>query len=127
MFFYIFLGVLVSFFLVQYKRKNIIFPSNVGNICPKSDKERYIELLNDNNWKIKRENILKRDSYKCKWCGDITNLQVHHKYYSKYPNEQKVLPWNYPDNALVTLCDNCHKKAHNKAIKIYYRKYNDNY
>lgn len=32
-------------------------------------------------------------------------LHVHHFYYIKNRH-----PWDYPDNALVTLCDLCHMK-----------------
>ena len=83
----------------------------------------YEEKLEDQRWKDKRERILTRDGHKCKWCGRTTNLQVHHKYYNKYPNGKMVDPWDYPDDALMTLCDDCHKKCHQKyQIKIYYRK-----
>ena len=78
-------------------------------------------------WKSKRGYILKRDNYKCQWCGKQEQLQVHHKYYSKYPNNVKVQPWNYPNDALITLCNECHQKAHKKKIKVYYRKYTENY
>lgn len=88
----------------------------------------YGEMLKDSRWREKREKILNRDGYKCRWCGSGENLQVHHKYYSRYPNGVKVEPWNYPDDALITLCDKCHKKVHDKKkMKIYYRRYNDNY
>lgn len=87
----------------------------------------YNDLLEKEEWKNKRSRILERDYYCCRWCGERENLQVHHKYYSKYPNNEKVMPWNYPDDALVTLCRVCHKKAHNKTIKVYYRSWNRNY
>lgn len=87
----------------------------------------YEDLLLMSEWKTKRDCILKRDDYKCQWCGKQENLQVHHKYYSKYPNNIKVQPWNYPNDALITLCDECHQKAHKKKIKVYYRSYTDNY
>ena len=58
----------------------------------------------------------------------IQKKQVHYKYYSKYPNGFRVSPWNYPDDALITLCDNCHKKVHEKKkIKTYHRSYSENY
>lgn len=91
-------------------------------------KKSYEELLQTKEWKEKRDSIIKRDNYKCVFCGSPYNLQVHHKYYSKYPNNRFVDPWNYPDDALITLCDNCHHKVHNKNnIKVYYRRYFDNY
>ena len=31
---------------------------------------------------------------------------------------------DYPDEAFITLCDECHKKVHSKKkIKVYYRQY----
>ena len=88
----------------------------------------YEDLLKTEEWKDKRDTILKRDDYKCRFCGKACNLQVHHKYYSRYPNGQLAYPWNYPDEALITLCNVCHKKVHkSKKIKTYYRKYSDNY
>lgn len=37
-----------------------------------------------------------------------TILHVHHKYYVI-----NKLAWNYPDDALITLCKDCHQKLHN--------------
>ena len=88
----------------------------------------YEDLLKTEEWREKRQKILNRDNNKCVYCGKTHNLQVHHKYYSKYPNGFRVYPWNYPDDALITLCDECHKKVHSKKkIKNYYRSYSDNY
>ena len=75
----------------------------------------------------KRKSILKRDNYKCRYCSSTNNLCVHHKYYLQYPNHKKVKPWNYPDDALITLCNKCHYRVHkNKQIKVYYKKYDTN-
>ena len=42
-------------------------------------------------------------------------LNVHHKYYVR---EKK--PWEYDDDALVTLCADCHKKRHaEEQIPVY--------
>ncbi|WP_035694866.1 hypothetical protein [Flavobacterium soli] len=38
-------------------------------------------------------------------------LHVHHKYYIL-----NKLPWEYENNALITLCDLCHKKIHETQI-----------
>lgn len=100
---------------------------NWGGIDNERQTPTYEDLLLRSEWKAKRDCILKRDNNKCQWCGKQENLQVHHKYYSKYPNNVKVQPWNYPNDALITLCDECHQKAHKKKIKVYYRRYTDNY
>lgn len=41
-------------------------------------------------------------------------LNVHHKYYIN-----GLMPWEYDDDALVTLCQECHKKRHETAIPKY--------
>lgn len=88
----------------------------------KSNKEKYYDDLNDERWKRKREKILKIHSYRCP-CGSRENLQIHHKYYNKYPDGSWARAWDYPDNALMVLCDDCHKKYHkNHKSPIYYRK-----
>lgn len=89
----------------------------------KSNKEKYYDDLNDERWKRKREKILKRDGYRCRWCGCVDGLQVHHKYYNKYPDGGRVKAWDYPDDALMVLCGDCHKEYHSKhKVKSYYRK-----
>ena len=46
---------------------------------------------------------------------NIKGLNVHHKYYM-----QGLKPWEYPDDALVTLCEDCHKKRHQEStIPVY--------
>ena len=73
---------------------------------------------------IMRNNSRQRDGYKCAYCGSKSKLNVHHKYYNLYPNGKHVNAWDYPDDALITLCESCHKKVHEtKPVKVYYRKY----
>ena len=42
-------------------------------------------------------------------------LHVHHKYY--YENK---LPWDYPDDALVSMCSKCHYEFHQHNTVPYY-------
>ena len=109
------------------RRKNVNVPThkNIDNGEYKTVtwKDSYREDLNDERWKMKREKILKRDGYKCRWCGSIDKLDVHHKYYNKYPDGSRVRAWDYPDDALIVLCRDCHEKYHSKyKNKSYYRK-----
>lgn len=70
----------------------------------------YLELLKSAQWQRKRLEVLQRDNFTCKCCGSKEkSLHVHHLYYEK---DKK--PWEYPDSALVTLCEDCHRKRHNK-------------
>ena len=88
----------------------------------------YSDLLNTEEWRNKRLKIIKRDNCRCVYCGNRFHLHVHHKYYSAYPNGVLVDPWNYPDDALITLCSYCHQRVHaRKKIKVYHRRYTDNY
>lgn len=43
------------------------------------------------------------------------HLEVHHRYYIR-----DRYPWEYPDNALVTLCNWCHQELHNSEKISYY-------
>lgn len=64
----------------------------------------YIEKLKDPRWQKKRLEILERDEWTCQICHDSSStLVVHHRRY--LPNTD---PWDYPDDLLVTLCENCH-------------------
>ena len=67
----------------------------------------YSELLKDVKWKRKRMRILRRDHFQCTVCGSKESLRVHHTYYV-----EGKLPWRYPENSLLTLCENCHYKWH---------------
>jgi 5-methylcytosine-specific restriction endonuclease McrA len=66
----------------------------------------YTQNLLSPKWKKKRTAILKRDNNACQNCGDTNQLQVHHCYY-----ESGLKPWEYPDESLVTLCNDCHHRA----------------
>jgi len=68
----------------------------------------YSDLLKDPRWQRKRLEILERDDFTCQKCYETTKtLHVHHKVYSK----QKVDPWTYADNVLITLCEDCHQSV----------------
>lgn len=45
---------------------------------------------------------------------EIKPLNIHHLYYVK-----NYKPWEYDDNALITLCADCHKKRHKTNVPIY--------
>jgi 5-methylcytosine-specific restriction endonuclease McrA len=78
--------------------------------CSVKLKRTYLENLKDPLWQRKRLEILNRDGFRCQFCNDDKNtLTVHHKIYRK-----NSLPWEYEDHELITLCEPCHKKFHNK-------------
>lgn len=66
---------------------------------------KYSEKLKDPRWQKKRLKILKRDGFKCMCCLTKDKmLSVHHRYYFALTE-----PWDYPNKALITLCQDCHE------------------
>ena len=83
--------------------KNLNQTSNKRN-----NPDQYRKELNHPLWKKRRLEIIKRDGDKCTKCGDTEKiLNVHHKYYLFGKK-----PWEYPDDALITLCIDCHQLLH---------------
>ena len=122
--------ILMAICLIRDRRKP---PLTITNSTPRNDLRgynptmppSYDELLKRDEWRTKRLQIIARDGHRCRMCDSRHNLDVHHLYYSKYPDGRKVIPWNYPDDALITLCRDCHNKTHQmRIIKSYYRPYN---
>ena len=66
----------------------------------------YKEKLLDVRWQKRRLEILEKDHWSCRACATKSgSFHVHHLWYDGSD------PWDYPDEALVTLCSSCHKKA----------------
>lgn len=60
-------------------------------------------------YRLFRNDVLKRDHYQCVKCGEKINLNVHHiKAFAKYPELRFDA-----DNG-ITLCKRCHRKVHQK-------------
>jgi hypothetical protein len=75
----------------------------------------YSDKLRDPRWQKKRLEIMQRDDWKCRMCGDSkSTLHVHHTVYSR-----RKAPWNVPDDTLVTLCERCHELAHVRGVSIW--------
>jgi len=69
----------------------------------------YNKQLQNRKWGEKSIEIRKRDKSKCTKCFSKRNLQVHHTYYVGF---KYLLPWEYPNDSLITLCEKCHHKEH---------------
>jgi hypothetical protein len=78
-------------------------------------KPTYVEQLKHPNWQRKRLEILEREEFMCEECenADLT-LHVHHGYY-----EKGLSPWEYPDESLHVLCEDCHKKAQRQLTLLH--------
>lgn len=61
--------------------------------------------LKSDAWKRKRYVVLKRDNWKCVYCGKNAT-QVHHKRYAKKNIGKEPIKW------LVSICKPCHDKRH---------------
>ena len=64
------------------------------------------EYLKSNEWKRKRYVVLKRDNWRCVYCG-APATQVHHKKYAKRNIGKEPIDW------LVSVCNTCHNSLHN--------------
>lgn len=72
-------------------------------------KFNYKEELNSPEWQRKSCNHKYLDNFTCQICGRKDKVvHVHHHFYI----EGRHL-WEYPDETLVTLCEDCHAKEHN--------------
>ncbi len=72
------------------------------------EKSKWLERYKDPRWQKKRLEILERDNWICRDCGDDqSTLNVHHKWYEKNKDV-----WGYNDNCYITLCDDCHSFIH---------------
>lgn len=70
----------------------------------------YLDKLRDPRWQKLRLKILERDEWACRFCGDSeSTLNVHHKWY--IPDRE---PWEYPEDSLLTLCEDCHAQETEK-------------
>lgn len=79
-----------------------------------SEKMTYAAQLRHPNWQRKRLQILERDGFTCQLCYDTeTQLHVHHKRYIK-----GRLAWEYENEYLLTVCENCHHDAHELADEL---------
>jgi len=63
------------------------------------------DYLKSEAWKRKRYVVLKRDNWRCVFCGGKAT-QVHHKRYAKYNIGKEPIEW------LVSVCKKCHDAQH---------------
>lgn len=66
-------------------------------------KNKYFEKLKDPRWEKIRLKVFERDRWMCQSCHNTgATLCVYHRYYLTDRD-----PWDYPADALVTLCEAC--------------------
>ena len=52
-----------------------------------------------------RNQILRRDGWRCQSCGSMSNLEVHHKDFRSHSGADS-------EENLITLCNGCHTTIH---------------
>jgi hypothetical protein len=65
----------------------------------------YNKYLSSQEWRAKREKVLKRDNYHCQCCLNSYATQVHHKSY-----EFEDLTGQVPAFDLISVCGPCHDR-----------------
>lgn len=84
----------------------IVFKRWVFEIQRKRRRDYYRNAyLKSDAWKRKRYVVLKRDNWRCVYCG-AKATQVHHKKYARYNIGKEPIKW------LVSVCDSCHDSMH---------------
>ena len=73
------------------------------------DNPAYYGYISSEVWREKRMQRLRLDGFQCQKCGTGKNLRVHHITYENFGHE--------PMEDLITLCDNCHSKVHEKDLQ----------
>jgi 5-methylcytosine-specific restriction endonuclease McrA len=63
------------------------------------------EYLKSDAWQRKRYVVMRRDNWKCVYCG-APATQVHHKRYAKWNIGKEPIDW------LVSVCKACHDSIH---------------
>ena len=56
-----------------------------------------------------RQQVLRRDDWRCQGCGSMSNLEVHHKEFRSHSG-------NDSEENLITLCHACHHETHHTVI-----------
>lgn len=76
----------------------------------------YQEYLKSPEWKEKRDIRLALDGYTCRLCGSGKNLHVHHISYKNLGTPEEV-------DDLITLCEKCHARVHERDFERSFNNY----
>jgi ATP-dependent DNA helicase RecQ len=55
-----------------------------------------------------RQQVLRRDGWRCQSCGTMSNLGVHHKQFRSHSGDDS-------EENLITLCSACHSSVHEQT------------
>jgi 5-methylcytosine-specific restriction endonuclease McrA len=54
-----------------------------------------------------RQQVLRRDAWRCQSCGTMSNLEIHHEQFRSHSGDNS-------EQNLITLCTTCHANAHHR-------------
>jgi hypothetical protein len=92
----IFLFILIAYFINQW----------LFEIKRKKRRDYYRNVyLKSEDWQRKRFVVLRRDNWRCVYCGSKAS-EVYHKRYAKKNIGKEPIDW------LVSVCSHCHDKQH---------------
>lgn len=69
----------------------------------------YREYITSDRWKKRREDYFEKHARKCRACGSLKRIHLHHKTYRRLGEER--------DADLVPLCHVCHTTLHRQQKK----------
>jgi 5-methylcytosine-specific restriction endonuclease McrA len=61
--------------------------------------------LDPASYEVLRQQVLRRDGWRCQACGTMSNLEVHHQEFRSRSGHDAV-------ENLITLCNACHSSIH---------------
>ena len=70
-------------------------------ICPKATASRLEPL----SYESLRQQILRRDGWRCQSCGTMSSLEVHHRKFRSHSGADS-------EENLITQCAACHARVH---------------
>lgn len=88
------------------------------DVTPREVRRTYETLMRDWRWLKFSDELKERRGYECEICGlersETRCLQAHHLGYLS-----NRLPWEYPDEKMLVVCDECHHNIHDHADKLW--------
>jgi 5-methylcytosine-specific restriction endonuclease McrA len=70
-------------------------------ICLETENRR----MDPSSYERLRQQILRRDGWRCQYCGSMSNLEVHHMEFRSHSGDDS-------EKNLITLCTACHAATH---------------
>ncbi len=61
--------------------------------------------LKPESYEVLRQQVLRRDGWRCQACGAMTHLEVHHRQFRSHSGDDS-------EENLITLCSGCHTSMH---------------